>query len=98
MVRNSSLLPHWSIKFIIDSGSPIFLIPKSQFNRITPLKPIQTENRDVNDNRIRFEGKNRNSINKREAKQPLSPGNNKENQLFIRFELDGEIGNNAGYR
>ena len=41
---------------------------------------------------------NRNSRNKREAKQPRSPGNNKENHPFIRFGLDGENGNNAGYR
>ena len=45
------------IKFIIDSGSPVTLIPKSQFNGITPLRPIGTEYRDVNDNRIKFEGK-----------------------------------------
>ena len=45
------------IKFIIDSGSPVTLIPKPQFNRITPLMPIGTEYRDMNDNRIKFEGK-----------------------------------------
>ena len=45
------------IKFIIDSGSPVTLIPKSLFNGSTPLKPLKTEYRDVNDNIIRFEGK-----------------------------------------
>ena len=45
------------IKFIIDSGSPVTLIPKSLFNGATPLKPLKTECRDVNDNIIRFEGK-----------------------------------------
>ena len=45
------------IKFIIDSGSPVTLIPKSQFNVITPLRPIGTEYRDVKDNRIKIEGK-----------------------------------------
>ena len=45
------------IKFIIDSGSPVTLIPKSLFNGITPLKPLETEYRDVNDNIIKFEGK-----------------------------------------
>ena len=44
-------------KFIVDSGSPVTLIPKSQFNKLTPLRPLETEYRDVNDNRIRFEGK-----------------------------------------
>ena len=45
------------IKFIIDSGSPVTLIPKSLFNGTTPLKPLKTEYRDVNDNIIKFEGK-----------------------------------------
>ena len=45
------------IKFIIYSGSPVTLIPKSQNNRLTPLRPLETEYRDVNDNQIRFEGK-----------------------------------------
>ena len=33
------------------------LIPKSLSNGITPLKPLKTEHWDVNDNKIRFEGK-----------------------------------------
>ena len=45
------------IKFILDSGSPVTLIPKSQFNKTTPLSPLESEYRDVNDNRIHFEGK-----------------------------------------
>ena len=53
----TALVNNRPIKFIIDSGSPVTLIPKSEFNRITPLMPIGTEYRDVNDNRIKFEGK-----------------------------------------
>ena len=53
----TALVNNRPIKFIIDSGSPMTLIPKSLFNRITPLKPLQTEYRDVNDNKIQFEGK-----------------------------------------
>ena len=53
----TALVNNRPIKLIIDSGSPVTLIPKSQFNRITPLKLLKTEYRDVNDNRIRFEGK-----------------------------------------
>ena len=45
------------IKFIIDSGSPVTPIRKSLYNKITSLKPLKTEYRDVNDNKIRFEGK-----------------------------------------
>ena len=50
------------IKFIIDSGSPVTSIPKSQFNGTTPLRPIGTEYRDVNDNQIKFEGKTTASV------------------------------------
>ena len=53
----TALVNNRPIKFIIDSGSPVTLIPKSQFNSTTPLRPIGTEDRDVNDNRIKFEGK-----------------------------------------
>ena len=45
------------IKFIIDTGSPVTLIPKSKFNKVTTLKPITVDYRDVNDNKIKFEGK-----------------------------------------
>ena len=38
------------IQFIRTTG-------QSQLNRITPLMPIGTEYRDVNDHRIKFEGK-----------------------------------------
>ena len=58
----TALVNNRPIKFIIDSGSPITLIPKSQFNRKTPLRPIGTEYRDVNDNRIKFEGKTTASV------------------------------------
>ena len=41
---------------------------KSPFNRITPLKLIETEYRDVNDNRIRFKEKTIEAV-KRNGKQ-----------------------------
>ena len=53
----TALVNNRPIKFIIDSGSPVTLIPKSLFNNITQLHPLKTEYRDVNDNRIQFEGK-----------------------------------------
>ena len=53
----TALLNNRPIKFIIDSGSPVTLISKSQFNKVTPLRPLETEHSDVNDNRTRFEGK-----------------------------------------
>ena len=39
----TALINNWPIKFIIYSDSPVTLIPKSQSNRITPMKPIGTE-------------------------------------------------------
>ena len=57
----TALVNNRPIKFIIDS---VTLIPKSQFNGITLLRPIGTENRDVNDNRIKFEGKTIASVEK----------------------------------
>ena len=45
------------IKFIIDTDSPVALIPKTKFNRITTIRPVSENYRDVNDNKIKFEGK-----------------------------------------
>ena len=45
------------IYFEIDSGSPVTLILKSQYHRITQPKPLETEYRDVSVNQIRFEAK-----------------------------------------
>ena len=40
------------IKFIVDTGSPVTLIPKLKFNKITAIKPVSEDYRDVNDNKI----------------------------------------------
>ena len=53
----TALVNNRPIKFIIDSGSPVTLIPKPLFNNITQLHPLKTEYRDVNDNRIQLERK-----------------------------------------
>ena len=45
------------IKFIIDSGSPVSLIPQHRFNNTTPIQPLKQKYGDVNDNRIEFFGK-----------------------------------------
>ena len=56
-ITKTALVNNRPIKFIIDSGSPVTLIPKQMFNRITTMRPLQTENRDVNNNKIQFKGK-----------------------------------------
>ena len=77
----TALVNNRPIKFIIDCGSPVKLISKSQFNKITPLRPVETEYRDVNDNRIRFEGKTT-------AKEEIN-GTRKELELLITNPLLG---------
>ena len=44
------------IKFSIDSGSPVTLIPECLFNNITTIKPFKTTYEDVNNQRIEFTG------------------------------------------
>ena len=53
----TALVNNQPIKFIIDSGSPVTLVPKQLFNHITPIHSLHTEYRDVNNNKIKFEGK-----------------------------------------
>ena len=50
------------IKFIINTGSPVTLIPKSKFNEGTTLKPITVDYRDVNDNKMKYEGRTTTNI------------------------------------
>ena len=44
------------IKFIIDSGSPVTLIPQRLFNEITKVEKMNNDYKDVNDNKIEFIG------------------------------------------
>ena len=44
------------IKVIIDSGSPVTIIPECLFNDITTIKPLKTTYKDVNNQRIEFTG------------------------------------------
>ena len=45
------------IKFIVDTGSPVTLIPMAKFNNKTEIKPMTERYKDVNDNNINFVGK-----------------------------------------
>ena len=45
------------IKFIIDSGSPVTLIPKRLFNEITKVEKMNNDYKDVNDNKIYWTNK-----------------------------------------
>ena len=44
------------INFIIDSGSPVTLIPECLFSKITPVEPLNTTYKDVNNQKIFFVG------------------------------------------
>ena len=43
-------------KFIIDSGSPVTLIPQRLFNDTSEVTKLNTSYKDVNDNKIEFQG------------------------------------------
>ena len=45
------------IELIIDSGSPVTLIPKRLLNEITKVKKLNNDYKDVNDNKIEFIGR-----------------------------------------
>ena len=93
----TALVNNRPIKFIIDSGSPVTLIPKSQFNKLAPLRPLETEYRDVNDNRIRFEGKTtaKVEINGTRKELELLVTTKKTNPL-LGLDWMKKIGNNTG--
>ena len=55
--RRTTILHYRLIKFIIHSGSQVTLVPKQSFNNTTPIHPLHTEYRDVNNNKIKFGGK-----------------------------------------
>ena len=42
------------IEFFIDSGSPVTLIPECLFSGITPIEPLKTTYKDVNNQKINF--------------------------------------------
>ena len=50
------LVNNQPIEFIIDSGSPVTIIPNREFNRSTELRPVKNQYKDVNDNDILFVG------------------------------------------
>ena len=61
------------IKFIIDSGSPVTFIPQSLFNDITRVEKMNTDYKDVNDNKIEFVGQTNATVktNKTTLQLPL---------------------------
>ena len=44
------------IKFIVDSGSPVTIIPQRLFNYTSEVTKLNTSYKDVNDNKIEFRG------------------------------------------
>ena len=61
------------IKFIIDSGSPVTLIPECLFSKITPIEPLKTTYQDVNNQKISFTGQTKAMVktNKETKELPL---------------------------
>ena len=54
LYKATLLVNNLLIKFIIDSGSPVTLIPECLFNKTTPLEPLKTTYKDVNNRKIDF--------------------------------------------
>ena len=82
------------IKFIIDTGSPVTLIPKTRFTEVTAIKPVTMDYRDVNDNK--FEGKTK--AKRRVGRYKTTIGgidNNQKHSLTTRILLDERTGNNC---
>ena len=50
------LVDNAPIKFIIDSGSPVTVIPQRLFNGITEVEKVKANYKDANDNKIDFFG------------------------------------------
>ena len=61
------------IKFIIDSGSPVTLIPECLFSKITPIEPLKTTYKVVNNQKISFTGQTKAMVktNKETMELPL---------------------------
>ena len=61
------------IKFIIDSGSPVTLIPGCLFSKITPNEPLKATYKDVNNRKINFVGQTKATVktNKETIELPL---------------------------
>ena len=59
------LVNNVSMKFIIDSGSPVSLIPENLFSKITPIEPLKTTYKDVNNQKIDFTGQTKAIVKKR---------------------------------
>ena len=61
------------IKFIIDSGSPVTLIPECLFSKITPIEPLKTTYKDVTNQKIDFTGQTKAMVktNKETMELPL---------------------------
>ena len=61
------------IKFIIDSGSPVTPIPECLFSKITPIEPLKTTYKDVNNQKISFTGQTKAMVktNKETMELPL---------------------------
>ena len=56
MAKREDIINNALIKFIIDSGSPVTLIPQHLFNEITKMEKMNNNYKEVNDNKIEFIG------------------------------------------
>ena len=60
------------IKFIIDSGQPVTLIPECLFSKITPIEPLKTTYKDVNNQKISLTGQTKAMVKTNKETMELS--------------------------
>ena len=71
--NNTLLVDDVPIKFIIDSGSPVTLIPQRLFNDISEETKLNTNYNDVNDNKVEFPEQTNATVNTNNKTLQLPP-------------------------
>ena len=71
------------IKFIIDSGSPVTLIPKCLKSKTTGLKPLNTTFRNVNNHQIEFTGQTKAMLKTNNKNDRITTTDNKSNSITV---------------
>ena len=85
------------IKYIIDSGSPVTLKPEQKINGITTIYLLHEEYRDVNNKKIKFEGKTMANL-EMDGEKTRYTDHHKKNKPITRIRLDETSGNKLKHR
>ena len=82
------------IKFFIDSGSPVTLIPNCLFNKTTEREPLITCHRDVNHQRNEFTGQTKAKVKNQQQDDRTTVTDDGRNNITVDgIRLDASAGN-----